>query len=305
VQRLAYVAAACPVLPEPCLWLASEAAADGDGPQALTWQAEAERRAEQLGTGWDKRVRRDAWPQIAQAGHRPDDDDRAAARFSDHLEALAARPRAPYPGLTARPFWDPRAVPLAQTLSRHAPAIIAEIRQLDATRFQPEAERIGRTGSWDVVFLYDRGRRHDDVCRALPTLARIVDADPSTIRSPAGLVYVSRMRAGTHIAAHRGPTNVRLRCHLGITVPPGDCAIRVERETRPWRTAECLVLDDHFEHEAWNHTDEDRIVVIADLWHPELSPREIELLSALDRHTAHAARRLAAYWRNNDAAQRG
>jgi aspartyl/asparaginyl beta-hydroxylase (cupin superfamily) len=125
-----------------------------------------------------------------------------------------------------------------------------------------------------------------------------------TVRTLAGLIYVSRMRAGTHIAAHRGPTNLRVRCHLAIEVPEGDCAIRVGEQTRRWREGECLVFDDFFEHEAWNHTDEERIVLIVDLWHPGLSGTEVALLEALHDYTSVHARRLNRYWAANAQAAR-
>jgi aspartate beta-hydroxylase len=112
------------------------------------------------------------------------------------------------------------------------------------------------------------------------------------------------MRAGTHIAAHCGPTNLRVRCHLGISVPAGDCAIRVGSETRRWAEGECLVFDDHFEHEAWNHTGQERIVLVVDLWHPDLSALEVRLLEGFHSYAATHARRLTRYWAANAAAAR-
>ncbi|MEJ0071849.1 MAG: aspartyl/asparaginyl beta-hydroxylase domain-containing protein [Pseudomonadota bacterium] len=32
------------------------------------------------------------------------------------------------------------------------------------------------------------------------------------------------------------------------------------------------MFDDHLEHESWNFTAEPRIVLIIDLWHPDLTP---------------------------------
>ena len=122
------------------------------------------------------------------------------------------------------------------------------------------------------------------------------------MRTITGLIYLSRMRAGTHIAAHRGPTNLRLRCHLGIDVPRGDCGIRVGDETRQWEAGRCLVFDDFFEHEAWNHTEHDRIVLIVDLWHPGLSATEVRLLEGLHGYTYAHARKLGGYWAANAAA---
>jgi aspartate beta-hydroxylase len=155
-----------------------------------------------------------------------------------------------------------------------------------------------------VVFLYERGRRRDEVCDACPVTTHGIETH-AAMRTVSGLIYVSRMRAGTHIRAHRGPTNLRLRCHLGIEVPDGDCAIRVGDETRRWREGECLVFDDHFEHEAWNHTTGDRIVLIVDLWHPELSMTEVRLLEGLHRYVYAHARQLNRYWSSNDAAAKG
>jgi aspartyl/asparaginyl beta-hydroxylase (cupin superfamily) len=64
------------------------------------------------------------------------------------------------------------------------------------------------------------------------------------------------------------------------------------------------VFDDYFEHEAWNHTDEDRIVLIVDLWHPGLSSAEVRLLAGLHRYAAACARQLNRYWAANAAAAR-
>jgi aspartate beta-hydroxylase len=87
-------------------------------------------------------------------------------------------------------------------------------------------------------------------------------------------------------------------------VPPGDCAIRVSDHTEHWQEGRCMVFDDSYEHEAWNHTDEDRIVLIVDLWHPALSDAEVALLQGLHAHTDRQARRLSRYWAANAAAAR-
>ena len=79
--------------------------------------------------------------------------------------------------------------------------------------------------------------------------------------------------------------------------------IGVGDEARQWEEGRCLVFEDYFEHEAWNHTDEDRIVLIVDLWHPDLSATEIRLLEALHRYAYDHAGRLNRYWSANAAAQ--
>ncbi len=250
----------------------------------------------------------DGTPSRTQEAITPPDGATARLRFHRYVEALAdagsPSSRAIYPDLPSRPWHHASEFPLVDYLESNYRAIRDEILALGATTFHRESERIGRTGDWDVAFLYERGRRHDDVCAACPVTTLGVESH-ATIRTMTGLIYVSRMRGGTHIAAHRGPTNLRVRCHLAVTVPHGDCAIRVGEDTRRWREGGCLVFDDYFDHEAWNLTNEDRIVLIVDMWHPGLSDTEVMLLEGLHRHTYAQARRLNRYWSANAAAARG
>jgi hypothetical protein len=343
---LALAAAVCPVVSEPCVWLAYLARGEQQDAVARSWTTPARKRLLALGTAWDRRLSFDEWLALIDAlelsaGEAPAprmsgqithprallealtdhttgerSTTRASAqqtivapdaaagrqRFQRYVEALAEADGrgsgAHYPDLPGRPWHDPREFGLVGYLESNFSAIRDEILALQAARFHRESEPINRTGDWDVAFLYERGRRHDDICAACPVTTRGIETHP-TIRTMAGLIYVSRMRPSTHIAAHRGPTNLRLRCHLAIKIPEGDCAIRVGEQTRQWREGRCLVFDDYFEHEAWNHTDEDRIVLIVDLWHPGLSATEVMLLEGLHRYTDLHARKLGRYWSAN------
>ena len=66
------------------------------------------------------------------------------------------------------------------------------------------------------------------------------------------------------IRTHEGYPGEVLRCHLGLIVPPGDCAIRVGSEQRRWEEGKCLVFNDRVEHEAWNRTSGARVVLLID-----------------------------------------
>jgi hypothetical protein len=63
------------------------------------------------------------------------------------------------------------------------------------------------------------------------------------------------------------------------------------------------VFDDHLEHESWNFTGEPRIVLIIDLWHPDLTPPEIALLEGLHRYAGYQAVSLNRYWARNAGAR--
>jgi aspartyl/asparaginyl beta-hydroxylase (cupin superfamily) len=228
-------------------------------------------------------------------------------RFHRYMDSLsrngAGRKSRHYPGLSSKPWYDASAFALANDLTAHYHEIRSEILQLQGEGFHRESERIRRRGAWDVLMLYERGRKKTENCDRCPVTTRVVEAH-NTVRTHAGLIYFSRMKPGTHIAAHRGPTNIRLRCHLGIQVPKGDCGLRVGDETRGWSEGECIVFDDYFEHEAWNHTPHARIVLIVDIWHPDLSPAEVRLLEGLHGYAFNVTQSLTRYWAANAQAAR-
>jgi aspartyl/asparaginyl beta-hydroxylase (cupin superfamily) len=333
-RQLAQTLGACPALPEPYVWLAWLSLRAADWAAAEWWSDTAATRLAELGTPWDKRLSFEDWSQVIgllqgrtrarsalaegpaftprrlleqlrgnpATGHGVASTDRAAfgrQRFHRYMDTFAIRTgdvrRRCYPGLESRPFHDPAEFGVAAYLEQNYAAINAEVTALDPGAFHREAEPIKRRGDWDVLFFSDRGRRNERNCESCPTIAYAIDNFP-TMHTITGLIYLSRLRAGTHIAAHRGPTNFRLRCHLGIVVPDGDCAIRVGGETRHWQEGRCVVLDDYFEHEAWNHTDSDRIVLVCDLWHSGLTDMEVQLLTGLHRFAYRYAERQHRWW---------
>jgi aspartyl/asparaginyl beta-hydroxylase (cupin superfamily) len=68
--------------------------------------------------------------------------------------------------------------------------------------------------------------------------------------------------------------------HLPLVLP-GECRFRVGNVTRRWRAGEAWVFDDTIEHEAWNDSDELRIILIFDVWNPFLSDAERELVTEM------------------------
>ncbi|MEO8411193.1 MAG: aspartyl/asparaginyl beta-hydroxylase domain-containing protein, partial [Propionivibrio sp.] len=59
------------------------------------------------------------------------------------------------------------------------------------------------------------------------------------------------------------------------------CWFRVGEQRRDWVRGEAFVFDDTIEHEAMNPSDELRVVLIFDVWNPELSPIERDGVAAL------------------------
>lgn len=140
------------------------------------------------------------------------------------------------------------------------------------------AHLLGSSGAqeaaWDAFFFYRHGVRHDANCARCPRTIGLLDSVPLVrVRDHAPEALYSALCPGTHILPHSGVTNTRLVTHLPLIVPR-DCALRVGGETHVWEEGRCVTFDDTFEHEAWNHSDQARVVLIMDSWNPDLSEAE-------------------------------
>ncbi|MCG8435166.1 MAG: aspartyl/asparaginyl beta-hydroxylase domain-containing protein, partial [Gammaproteobacteria bacterium] len=74
--------------------------------------------------------------------------------------------------------------------------------------------------------------------------------------------------------------NTKLTVHLPL-ITPGNGALKVAGEARTWKTGELLLFDDSFEHEAYNNSDQTRVVLIFKVWHPGISLEEKTTLEAI------------------------
>ncbi len=99
-------------------------------------------------------------------------------------------------------------------------------------------------------------------------------------RTPVALF--SALQPRTRIPPHVGASNCRLLVHLPLIVPP-NCRYRVGGQWREWKPGHCFIFDDTIEHEAWNDSDELRVVLIFDTWHPMLTPEERQLVTSMNR----------------------
>ncbi len=91
----------------------------------------------------------------------------------------------------------------------------------------------------------------------------------------------SALAPRTHIPPHTGESNARLVVHLPLIVPENCGSLRVGFEQRAWRVGEALIFDDSIEHEAWNNSDELRVVLLFDVWNPQLTQQDREIVNTL------------------------
>lgn len=198
-----------------------------------------------------------------------------------------------FPFLPADEYFDRGHFPWLEALEARTPAIRAEAERLlasgdaairpyvrqDAGTPQNKWSALDNNLAWGACFLWEYGVRNDPVCDLCPETAAALAAVPQNIvPGKAPTAFFSILKAGAHIPAHTGVTNTRAIVHLPLIVPDG-CDFRVGGETRPWREGEAFVFDDTINHEAWNRSDQDRVVLIFDVWNPHLSGDERALLA--------------------------
>jgi aspartyl/asparaginyl beta-hydroxylase (cupin superfamily) len=215
----------------------------------------------------------------AAHGYSPQDLDRFYRYLSIHLklekpeytESLQ-KPADLFPGLRARPIHSASDFPWMDKFTEDFESVRKELLEY-SSEMSLAAQPQGMTdqGRWSVLYFYSGGRRIEETMRACPRTAELLESVPGV--GDAGNTYLSVLRGGTHIKRHFGRFNTRLRCHLPLIVPEGP-RIRIGDEMHEWREGEWLVFDDSFDHEVWNDSDQERIVLIIDFWHPDLTPAE-------------------------------
>jgi tetratricopeptide (TPR) repeat protein len=199
-----------------------------------------------------------------------------------------------YPGLAELEFHPRRQFPWIGSLEAATDAILAEFEAVAAAEraelvpyiqydeHQPldQWRALNKSRDWTAIHLLQNGGRIDANARHCPrTLELLAGFDQPHVRGASPNAMFSLLAPNTTIPPHVGVNNARLVCHLPLIVPEG-CWFRVGAETRYWRKGEAFVFDDTIEHEAMNPSDELRVVLIFDVWRPDLQPLERQAIAA-------------------------
>lgn len=231
--------------------------------------------------------------------------DRRPPRFQESVEILTGQRQAQmqlqrpgsyyYPGLPQRRYYERSEFAWAPALEALAPVMRAELDAWmaaggggfrpymlsDPSRPRMDVHSLVDNPDWSTLYLFENGAPVEAHAQAFPRTYAAIDAlDLPRITTRAPSILFSRLAPGARIPPHSGVMNARLICHLPLIVPPG-CGFRVGGEQRTWREGELLVFDDSVEHEAWNGSDQDRVIVIFDIWRPELDATERAAVQAL------------------------
>ncbi|MEQ1931675.1 MAG: aspartyl/asparaginyl beta-hydroxylase domain-containing protein [Parvularculaceae bacterium] len=263
-------------------------------------------RAEAMSAWLDKRFRDHLLDRLDAGGF---DRRSRHPRFQKSLDIMfgeAARepvyeqfPQVPqlyfYPDLPHVEFTDIGGLQWVMALEAQFPSMRAEalallegkadfrpyVRQT-AARPQGDVHGLLENPDWSTLFLWENGgavAEHVALCPKI--FGAVMEHVPLCHIGPrAPSVMLSLLRAGAKIPPHTGMINTRFVCHLPLVVPE-TCGFRVGETRIEWREGRTIAFDDTVQHEAWNDSAKDRLVLIFDIWRPELGETEKAQIRAL------------------------
>jgi len=163
------------------------------------------------------------------------------------------------------------------------------------------AEDALHSGTWDWHSYILNGVKNERFRERCPITAGVVDdleKEGMLFGTPFGFCFFSTLHGKSSIKPHSGPMNLRLRMHLPLVRPPPPLSaknntqndtnnaptrpttgIRVADQTREWHEGSSIILDDSYVHEVWNDAEESRVLLLLDLWHPDVKVEERERIS--------------------------
>ena len=135
-----------------------------------------------------------------------------------------------------------------------------------------EVANISTDRNWKTFMITGYGHTSEAAVKACPETWRILKKIPGLKAA-----MFSIFEPGKHLKPHRGPYNGVLRFHLGLIVPnqPDKIGIDVAGQVCHWEEGKAFIFDDAFRHEAWNHSDQVRVVLFVDFVKPLRFPANL------------------------------
>mmetsp|Transcript_23946 Transcript_23946/g.36628 ORF Transcript_23946/g.36628 Transcript_23946/m.36628 type:complete len:323 (+) Transcript_23946:104-1072(+) len=163
-----------------------------------------------------------------------------------------------------------------------------------STKGGEHADDALHSGNWDWHSYVLNGRKNEKFKERCPKTAEVIDTlekEGLLFGTPFGFCFFSTLHGNSSIQAHSGPMNLRLRMHLPLVVPPKKdnaqsssrptTGIRVADQVREWHEGKAVILDDSYVHEVWNDANSPRVLLLLDLWHPDVQMEERQKISTM------------------------
>jgi tetratricopeptide (TPR) repeat protein len=195
------------------------------------------------------------------------------------------------PGLDRSGWFEREEFPWVEALEARAEEILAEVTEryrleedtrpyLTGDGYDSQFDDIAGTTNWGACRFYNGFNRNEQVCRKFPVTASVLDSLPLfRVQGNAMEALYSVLKAGKRIPEHQSVSNAKLTVHLPLIVPD-KCYLDVQGETRQVEFGRCLLFDDTAIHGARNESDELRMNLLFQVWHPDLSEDEKAVVEA-------------------------
>ena len=129
------------------------------------------------------------------------------------------------PGISTVPCWrddklksHPRLTSALSTIQEKYTSILEECNNLQRTEHcKLWRSNTSESGQWKTFYLYNQGKKVEENCKFCPETVCLLNQAflPFMKDCIFGNALFSIVEPGTIITEHYGPTNIRLRCHLG------------------------------------------------------------------------------------------
>lgn len=180
-------------------------------------------------------------------------------------------------------FFDISQQPWFSILENEFPAIKSEFLKANEEIFIPYYNKTfaNKAENWKIIPLIFWRKPKIANLKHFPKTEAVIKGIPSIVSCA-----FSKLSPNTIIKPHTGDSNVMFRVHLPLIVPASlpDCGFKVNDEAISWEEGKPIAFCDAHEHQAWNETDQDRIILILDIIRPEFE-QKTDLIAAKMHNT--------------------
>lgn len=190
-------------------------------------------------------------------------------------------------GLRSMPIWPRdtwKDLPICNQLEENFDVIREEteraLKQEATSGFEDAYRFLYDQGEWNRVLLYHKKNFTEECDRVFPKTCSLLR---QWLPSKPGLpwtsdqneqVMVIKMKKGTDVEVHSGPSNNILNIHIGISGLKGAKLI-VANETYSWEEGKVIAWDGSYDHRVHCHDciAEQRVIMMVRYMHPDMSPQ--------------------------------
>jgi ornithine lipid ester-linked acyl 2-hydroxylase len=135
----------------------------------------------------------------------------------------------------------------------------------DITEISEEQNSVVDKQEWDFLPFYIYGNAIDENLKLCPNTTSCLAEIPNVTTA-----FFSVLKPQTFVKEHRGAFKGYLRLLMGVRIPEPNiqCGLKIKNEIYHWENGKCMIFDDTFLHEAWNNSNEERVVLYVDFIRP-------------------------------------